>query len=87
MLPFFPLDAAQKDSPNVEHMSFICVSNEGEYGMSRNFADVSQTIQFLTETYRDLGSAVNVSCNNNNNNNNNDNDNDNDNNNNNNKVY
>ena len=36
--------------------------NEEEYEMSRNFADVSQTITVLTEIYWDLRSTVSVSC-------------------------
>ena len=36
--------------------------NEEEYEMSRNFADVSQTITVLTEIYWDLRSKVSVSC-------------------------
>ena len=34
--------------------------NEEEYGMSRNFADVSQTITVLTEIYWDLRFKVRV---------------------------
>ena len=49
-LLFFLLDAAKNESPNTEYMSFICMPNEEEYEMSRNFADVSQTITVLTET-------------------------------------
>ena len=43
-------------------MSFICIPNEEEYEMSRNFADVSETITVLTEIYWDLRSKVSVSC-------------------------
>ena len=52
----------QNESPNTEYMSFICMPNEEEYEMSRNFADVSQTITVLTEIYWDLRSEVSVSC-------------------------
>ena len=38
------------------------VANKEEYEMSRNFADVSQTITVLTEIYWDLRFKVSVSC-------------------------
>ena len=59
MLLFFLLEAA-KTSPQTEYMSFICMPNEEEYEMSRNFADVSQTITVVTEIYWDLRSKVSV---------------------------
>ena len=43
------------------YMSFICIPNEEQYEMSRNFADVSQTITVLTEIYWDLRSKVSFS--------------------------
>ena len=61
LLRFFLLDEA-KTSPQTQNMSFICMPNEEEYEMSRNFADVSQTITVLTEIYWDLRSKVSVSC-------------------------
>ena len=39
-----PTWRGQNESPNTEYTSFICIPNEEEYEMSRNFADVSQTI-------------------------------------------
>ena len=53
LLLFFLLDAA-KTSPQTQNMSLICMPNEEEYEMSRNFADVLQTITVLIEIYWDL---------------------------------
>ena len=57
LLLFFLLGAA-KTSPQTQNMSFICMPNEEEYEMSRNFADVSQTITVLTEIIILLGPEV-----------------------------
>ena len=62
LLLFFLLDAA-KTSPQTQNICpLFCMPNEEEYEMSRNFADVSQTITVLTEIYWDLRSKVSVSC-------------------------